>query len=78
MCCTNGGAFIKVGQHVGSLEYLLPKEYVNTMKVLHDKAPQSDVEELKRVFEEDLKMKVIFARIFIHSHRHTKIAFRNL
>ncbi|XP_062603304.1 aarF domain-containing protein kinase 1-like [Saccostrea cucullata] len=58
MCCTNGGAFIKVGQHVGSLEYLLPKEYVETMKVLHDKAPQSDVEELKRVFEEDLKMKV--------------------
>jgi hypothetical protein len=62
MCCTNGGAFIKVGQHVGSLEYLLPKEYVDTMKVLHNKAPQSDVEELKKVFEEDLKMKASFAR----------------
>lgn len=58
MCCLNGGAFIKVGQHVGSLEYLLPKEYVETMKVLHNKAPQSNVDELKGVFEEDLKMKV--------------------
>lgn len=57
MCCLNGGAFIKVGQHVGSLEYLLPKEYVETMKVLHNKAPQSNVDELKGVFEEDLKMK---------------------
>lgn len=58
MCCLNGGAFIKVGQHVGSLEYLLPKEYVETMKVLHNKAPQSNVDELTGVFEEDLKMKV--------------------
>lgn len=65
MCCINGGAFIKVGQHVGSLEYLLPKEYVETMKVLHDKAPQSDVEELRSVFEEDMKMKVHLKKIQI-------------
>ncbi|XP_035824721.1 aarF domain-containing protein kinase 1 [Aplysia californica] len=54
MCCKNGGAFIKVGQHLGSLEYLLPIEYVQTMKVLHDKAPQSDLEDLKTVVFEDL------------------------
>ena len=29
----NGGVFIKVGQHIGALDYLLPEEYVNTMKV---------------------------------------------
>lgn len=58
MCCKNGGAFIKVGQHLGSLEYLLPREYVETMKVLHDKAPTSDLEDLKRVIEEDMGKQV--------------------
>ncbi|XP_041354030.1 aarF domain-containing protein kinase 1-like isoform X2 [Gigantopelta aegis] len=59
MCCANGGAFIKVGQHIGSLEYLLPMEYVNTMKVLLDKAPESKLEDLYRVIEEDLGLKFL-------------------
>ena len=54
MCRRNGGCFIKVGQHVGSLNYLLPPEYVNTMKVLHDKAPESSKEEILQVIREDL------------------------
>lgn len=58
MCCTNGGAFIKVGQHLGSLEYLLPMEYVETMKVLHNQAPQSAITDLFKVLEEDLGKKV--------------------
>ncbi|CAG5115789.1 unnamed protein product [Candidula unifasciata] len=58
MCCKNGGVFIKVGQHLGSLEYLLPKEYVDTMKVLYDQAPRSDLEELKSVIREDLGQQV--------------------
>ena len=67
MCCKNGGAFIKVGQHVGTLEYLLPKEYVQTMKVLHNQAPQSPVEDMYRVFEEDLGMKVSFFTLNNHT-----------
>ena len=58
MCCANGGAFIKVGQTIVSLEYLLPMEYVTTMKVLLDKAPESKLEDLYRVIEEDLGQKV--------------------
>nr|KAI8740786.1 aarF domain-containing protein kinase 1 [Biomphalaria glabrata] len=58
MCCKNGGVFIKVGQHLGSLDYLLPEEYVQTMKVLHNQAPQSDLTLLKQVIEEDLGRKV--------------------
>jgi len=58
LCCKNGGAFIKVGQHLGSLEYLLPGEYVETMKVLHDRAPQSPLEDLKAVVLEDLGVSV--------------------
>lgn len=58
MCCANGGVFIKVGQHVGSLEYLLPKEYVDTMKILHDRAPKSKLQDLYKVIEQDLGQKV--------------------
>ena len=73
MCSRNGGAFIKVGQHIGSLEYLLPKEYVQTMKVFHNQAPQSALEELYKVIEEDLGQQVswcwwytLFMMFFVH------------
>jgi aarF domain-containing kinase len=65
MCCKNGGAFIKVGQHVGTLEYLLPAEYVNTMKILHNDAPQSAIEDLFKVFEEDIGKKVFKTHILL-------------
>lgn len=49
----NGGIFIKVGQHIGTLDYLLPEEYVKTMKVLHTDAPQSSFESVVAVVEEE-------------------------
>ncbi len=49
LCCTNGGAFIKVGQHIGALDYLVPPEYVTTLKVLHSRAPRSSIQDVKRV-----------------------------
>ncbi|XP_060079733.1 aarF domain-containing protein kinase 1-like [Ylistrum balloti] len=58
MICKNGGVFIKVGQHVGTLDYLLPEQYVSTMKVLHNQAPQSDLADLQKVVEEDLGKKI--------------------
>lgn len=58
LCEINGGAFIKVGQHLGALDYLIPSEYVNTMKVLHSSAPQSKYEEVLKVLKEDLKEEV--------------------
>ncbi|KAI0210514.1 AarF domain-containing protein kinase 1 [Lamellibrachia satsuma] len=54
LCCLNGGCFIKVGQHIGSLEYLLPYEYVSTMRVLHSDAPKSPVEDIYKVIREEL------------------------
>ncbi|KAJ7991002.1 hypothetical protein DPEC_G00292710 [Dallia pectoralis] len=54
LCCANRGTFIKLGQHLGALDYLLPDEYTSTLKVLHSKAPQSSVEEIRRVIREDL------------------------
>ncbi|XP_069697834.1 aarF domain-containing kinase 1 [Periplaneta americana] len=55
LCCTNRGVYIKVGQHIGALDYLVPPEYVDTMKVLHSQAPRSTIEEVYRVLREDLK-----------------------
>ena len=54
MCWRNGGCFIKVGQHIGALDYLLPTEYVNTMKVLHQFAPESSVADIKHIIAADL------------------------
>ncbi|XP_025775157.1 uncharacterized aarF domain-containing protein kinase 1 [Puma concolor] len=54
LCCANRGTFIKVGQHLGALDYLLPEEYTSTLKVLHSQAPQSSMQEVRRVIREDL------------------------
>ncbi|XP_007904200.1 aarF domain-containing protein kinase 1 [Callorhinchus milii] len=54
LCCANRGTFIKVGQHLGALDYLLPQEYTSTLKVLHSQAPQSNLWEIEQVIREDL------------------------
>lgn len=58
LCCTNKGVYIKVGQHIAALEYLLPVEYVETMKVLHSHAPTNKIEDVYKVIKEDLKKDV--------------------
>lgn len=55
---SNGGVFIKVGQHVASLQYLLPDEYTSTLSVLHSKAPESNLDEIKSVFQRSLRKEV--------------------
>lgn len=58
LCRANKGVYIKIGQHVGAMDYLLPNEYVTTMRILHKDAPRNTVEELYRVIREDLKRDV--------------------
>lgn len=55
LCCKNGGIFIKVGQHIAALQYLVPTEYVETLSVLHNKAPRTKFEDIRQVIKEDLK-----------------------
>lgn len=61
LCCANRGTFIKVGQHLGSLNYLLPEEYTSTLKVLHSQAPQSSLHEVRQVIREELGKEVPIA-----------------
>lgn len=58
LCCANRGVYIKVGQHIGALDYLVPPEYVKTMKVLHSEAPSSTFGEILEVLKQDLKRDV--------------------
>lgn len=58
LCCKNGGIFIKVGQHIAALQYLVPLEYVETLSVLHNKAPRTDIKDIRKVIKEDLKVEV--------------------
>lgn len=54
----NGGIYIKLGQHLSALEYILPPEYCRTMNVLHNQAPTSTLEEVQQVFQDELEMKL--------------------
>jgi aarF domain-containing kinase len=53
LCFKNGGLYIKFGQHVASLPYLLPMEYVNCMKVMLDETPQTHEDEVRRIFQQE-------------------------
>ncbi|KAI8898462.1 ABC1 family-domain-containing protein [Globomyces pollinis-pini] len=50
---SNGGIYIKLGQHLASLVYLLPIEYTSTFKVLQDACPPSPYNQLDNVFLKD-------------------------
>ena len=63
LCCANGGVFVKVGQHIGALDYLLPEEYVNTMKVLHNRSPQMPLEDIYSVLREELGQEVSYTNV---------------
>ena len=37
-CLRNGGLYIKLGQGLVAMNHILPKQYLQTLEVLHDKA----------------------------------------
>jgi hypothetical protein len=41
LCRTNGGVYIKIGQHLANLDYLIPSEYIQVLSSLYNGAPQS-------------------------------------
>lgn len=49
----NGGIYVKLGQHIASLVYLLPVEYTETMTVLQDKCDPSSIGEVKQLVLQD-------------------------
>ncbi|KAF9348644.1 hypothetical protein BGX34_002321 [Mortierella sp. NVP85] len=54
MMRTNGGIYIKLGQHLASLKYLLPEEWTKTMEPLQDRCLPSSMESIQEMFLSDL------------------------
>ncbi|KAJ5889865.1 hypothetical protein N7504_010675 [Penicillium tannophilum] len=49
----NGSIFIKLGQHLSSMSYLLPLEWTTTFIPLQDKCPVSSIESIQEMFIQD-------------------------
>ncbi|KAJ6169524.1 hypothetical protein N7497_002367 [Penicillium chrysogenum] len=49
----NGSIFIKLGQHLSSMGYLLPIEWTSTFIPLQDKCPVSSIESIAELFRKD-------------------------
>ncbi|KAL8711283.1 MAG: hypothetical protein Q9220_004180 [cf. Caloplaca sp. 1 TL-2023] len=49
----NGSIFIKLGQHLSSMNYLLPLEWTRTFIPLQDKCPVSSIETIEQMFLDD-------------------------
>jgi len=54
LCRANGGVYIKVGQHLANLDYILPVEYIQTLSSLFHDAPVSSFQSVQRVIQEEL------------------------
>lgn len=54
LCRKNGGVYIKVGQHLANLDYLIPQEYIEVLHTLFDDTPQTAYSDVCKVIEEDL------------------------
>ncbi|ORZ13920.1 ABC1 family-domain-containing protein [Lobosporangium transversale] len=50
----NGGIYIKLGQHLASMTYLLPDEWTTAMEPLQDRCAPSSFESVQRLFLNDL------------------------
>jgi predicted unusual protein kinase regulating ubiquinone biosynthesis (AarF/ABC1/UbiB family) len=53
LCAANRGVYIKLGQHLAQLDYLLPAEYVSVLRTLLATSPQSSYEAVRRTIFED-------------------------
>ncbi|KAJ1362213.1 hypothetical protein KIN20_021688 [Parelaphostrongylus tenuis] len=58
LACDNGGVFIKVGQHLSAMEFLIPTEYTTTLSILTSKAPEASYEDIVYVVESELGKKI--------------------
>jgi aarF domain-containing kinase len=50
----NGGLYVKLGQHLSGLDHVIPKPYTQVMATLQDQAPAHPIDQINRVFREDL------------------------
>ncbi|KAJ3038025.1 putative aarF domain-containing protein kinase 1 [Rhizophlyctis rosea] len=54
LCETNGGIYLKLGQHIAAMVYLLPPEYTSAFSILFDRCPKTPLEDIEELFRTDL------------------------
>lgn len=54
MARDNGGVYIKLGQHIAAMSYVLPKEYTDAMRPLQDRCPTTSLADLDAMLKLDL------------------------
>ncbi|XP_063598592.1 uncharacterized aarF domain-containing protein kinase 5-like isoform X3 [Penaeus indicus] len=52
-CLKNGGLYVKLGQGLVSMNHILPKEYLETLKALQDRCLNRKWDEIGTLFQED-------------------------
>ncbi|CAG8529987.1 4566_t:CDS:2 [Ambispora gerdemannii] len=53
LCKLNTGVYIKAGQHLASLTYVVPKQYTDVLSVLQDRAPYRAMSEIEKIIKEE-------------------------
>jgi aarF domain-containing kinase len=53
MCAANGGLYVKLGQHVAQLDYIVPKAYTRALSRLFQHTIPSSTDDVIRIIEED-------------------------
>ena len=56
MCSSNGGLFVKIGQHAATLAPAVPPEYVRHLSQLQDRAPAGSWQDVKAVLGSELQL----------------------
>jgi aarF domain-containing kinase len=54
LCHQNKGVYIKIGQHLANLDYLIPPEFIETLATLFDSNPPSPLADVYAVLQEEL------------------------
>lgn len=58
LCSTQAGVYIKAGQLLASTRPFIPSEFSSKLSHLHDNAPQSPMEDVGRVFHQDMGLEI--------------------
>lgn len=53
-----GGVYVKLGQHISVMQYLLPNEWCQTMRVLQDQCEPTSPEDIRALFVSDFGLPV--------------------
>ncbi|GKY99659.1 hypothetical protein MPSEU_000919900 [Mayamaea pseudoterrestris] len=58
LCHENKGVYIKVGQHLAQLDYLVPDEYTQVLSALFDNNPRTSYDQVRLVVRQDLNQDI--------------------